>query len=423
MAKQNRPDADAYRKSDSQWTGPELERSIGLTSLVLYGLGITIGAGIYVLVGEAAGRAGAYAPSAFLFAAVVMAFSAASFAELSGRVPQSAGESAYIQRGFGLPWLTLVTGLAIILAAVVAAAAISLGCAGYIGLLINLPQPVLVSVVVIVMGLMAAWGIRESVTFAAALTVLEILGLLAIIAAGFRANPQLLSELPKAFPPLSDGVALSGIFSASLIAFFAFIGFDDVVNIVEETVNPARIMPWAIGITLGIVTVLYFLVSLVAIDALPLDELAGSSAPIGLLFERLTGWPPLAITLVAIFATMNGVVIQIVMASRVTYGLARGKSLPPALGRVNPVTRTPLLATALITVVSLFLALFVPLGQLAEWTTQVILSVFVLVNLALLRIKLRREPAPEGIFTVPIAVPVLGAVSCFFLVLGSLLMF
>lgn len=423
MAKRNRSSADPYRTGGSQGAEPDLKRSIGLASLVLYGLGITIGAGIYVLVGEAAGRAGAYAPSAFLFAAVVMAFSAGSFAELSGRVPQSAGESAYIHRGFGLPWLTLATGLAIILAAVVAAAAISLGCAGYIGLLVELPQPVLVSAVVVLMGLIAAWGIKESVTFAAALTVLEVLGLLAIVAAGFRANPQLLSEIPDAFPSLSDGAALSGIFSASLIAFFAFIGFDDVVNIVEETVNPARVMPWAIGITLCIVTVLYFLVSLVAIDALPLDELARSSAPVGLLFERLTGWPPLTITLVAIFATMNGVVIQIIMASRVTYGLARGQSLPAVLGRVNPVTRTPLLATALITVVSLFLALFVPLNQLAEWTTQVILSVFVLVNLALLRIKLRREPAPAGVFTVPVAVPALGAVSCFFLVVGSVLIF
>ena len=273
------------------------------------------------------------------------------------------------------------------------------------------------------MGLIAAWGIKESVTFAAALTVLEVLGLLAIVAAGFRANPQLLTEIPDVFPSLNDGAALSGVFSASLIAFFAFIGFDDVVNLVEETVNPARVMSWAIGITLGIVTVLYFLVSLVAIDALPLDELAGSSAPIGLLFERLTGWPPLAITLIAIFATMNGVVIQIIMASRVTYGLARGRSLPAVLGRVNRVTRTPLLATALITIVSVFLALFVPLDRLAEWTTQVILSVFVLVNLALFRIKLRREPAPAGIFTVPIAVPVLGAVSCIFLVVGSLIIF
>lgn len=158
MAYKGRPTAKVNRSSATPASEPALERSIGLLSLVLYGLGITIGAGIYVLVGEAAGRAGIYAPTAFLFAAVVMAFSAGSFAELSGRVPQSAGESAFIQRGFGLPWLTLATGLAIILAAVVAAAAIALGCAGYIGQLVNVPQPVLVSAVIIVMGLIAAWA-------------------------------------------------------------------------------------------------------------------------------------------------------------------------------------------------------------------------------------------------------------------------
>lgn len=415
MAKQN--------ISGTPATEPTLRRSIGLLSLVLYGLGTTIGAGIYVLVGATAARAGIYAPAAFLFAAVVMAFSAASFAELSGRVPKSAGESAYVQRAFGQPWLTLAIGLAIILAALVASAAIGLGCAGYIGQLVALPQPLLVSFVIVVMGLIAAWGIKESVTFAAALTVLEVLGLVAIIAAGFHSNPLLLNEVPAAFPALGDGAALTGVLSASLIAFFAFIGFDDVVNLVEETVNPARTLPLAIVITLGMVTVLYFLVSLVAIDALPLQELAGSSAPITLLFERLTGWPPLAITLIAVFATMNGVVIQIIMASRVTYGLSRGGNLPAILGRVNPATRTPLTATAVITVLSLALALFIPLDRLAEWTTQVILSVFVLVNLALVRIKLRGDPAPQGVFTVPVAVPIAGLLSSLFLVIGSVLLF
>jgi amino acid transporter len=214
--------------------------------------------------------------------------------------------------------------------------------------------------------------------------------------------------------------ALPGIFAASLIAFFAFIGFDDVVNLVEETLEPVRTMPWAIGITLVVVTLLYFFVALVAVNALPIEQLAGSSAPIGLLFEELTGWPPLSITLIAIFATMNGVVIEIIMASRVTYGMARGGHLPGVLGRVNPVTRTPLLATCLITGLSLILALFIPLGQLAEWTTQMILAVFVLVNLALTRIKLRGDPLPEGAFSVPLAVPVLGAFSCLFLVAAPL---
>ena len=339
-----------------------LKRSIGLVSLILYGLGVTIGAGIYVLIGETAGRAGIHAPTAFLLAAIVMAFSAATFAEFSGRVPQCAGEASYVSRGFGLPWLTLGVGVSIIVSATVAAAAIGLGCAGYIGLLIDAPRPVIAAVVLCLMGILAAWGIKESIFFASLLTILEVAGLLAIIGAGFYVNPTLLALAPQTVPSLGDGAAIASLFSAGLIAFFAFIGFDDVVNIVEEAKNPAKTMPWAIGITLALVTILYFLIALVALDNLPLDELAASEAPVGLLFERLTGLSPLAITLIAIFATLNGVVIQIIMASRVAYGLARRGNLPAFLGRVNKVTRTPLISTVFVTAAVLVLAFFAPLN-------------------------------------------------------------
>ena len=408
--------------SDGMAEQVSLKRSIGLVPLVLYGLGVTIGAGIYVLIGETAGRAGMHAPTAFLVAAIVMAFSAATFAEFSGRVPQCAGEASYVSQGFGLPWLTLAVGASIIVSASVAAAAIGLGCAGYIGLLIDAPRPIIASVILCLMGVLAAWGIKESIFFAGLLTILEVAGLLAIIAAGFYVNPSLITLVPQTVPSFGDGAALASVLSAGLIAFFAFIGFDDVVNIVEEAKNPAKIMPWAIGITLAAVTILYFLVALVALDNLPLGELAASEAPVGLLFERLTGLSPLAITLIAIFATLNGVVIQIIMASRVAYGLARRGNLPAFLGKVNKVTRTPLIATVLVTAAVLVLALFVPLNALAEWTSAIILAVFFLVNLALIRVKWRGEPVAEGVFVVPFLVPVIGAISCLCLLVGSILL-
>lgn len=401
---------------------PELKRVIGLLPLVLYGLGITVGAGIYVLIGEAAGRAGIYAPSAFLLSAFAMAFSAGSMAEFAARIPQSAGDAAYVQAGFNRQWLTLATGGAIIFAGIVAAAAISLGCAGYVGLLIDLPQPVIATGIIILMTLLAAWGVRESVIFASILTILEIVGLIAIIAAGFENNPYLLSRIGETIPPLGDYAAFSGVISASLLAFFAFIGFDDVVHMAEETKNPTKIMPWAIGITLVVVTVLYFLVALVAIDALPLAELAESRAPVGLLFERLTGFSPLSITLIAILATLNGVVIQIVMSSRVTYGLAKNCALPKAFASVNPTTQTPLLATFSVSAIILVFALFVELAWLAELTSQLVLAVFLLVNLALIRVKVRGDAVKEHIFTVPIVIPVLGAAFSLFMMVGPLLL-
>jgi len=419
QAKPN-PDMPDNNQSVLSKSEPQLRRVIGLPLLVLYGLGITIGAGIYVLIGTSASIAGQYAPASFLLAALVMAFSAASFAEFSGRIPQSAGEAVYVDAGFGQNWLTLATGLFIVFSATIAGAAISIGCAGYIGSIIGAPQAVIVATIVILMGLLAARGIMESVTFAGILTVIEILGLMVIIFSGYLHDPSMFSNLSTAIPAYDDTAALTGIFAASLIAFFAFIGFDDVVNLVEETNNPKRTMPWAIAISLVAVTVIYFLVVFVAVQSVSIEELAGSKAPVGLLFERLTGMPPIGITLVAIVATLNGVVIEIIMASRVVYGLSKKGRLPGRLSRVDPNTRTPLNATLVITAIMLGAALFIPLDFLVTTTSQIILAVFALVNLALVRVKLRGDPAPEDIFTVPVIIPGIGVVSCLFLLLGPL---
>jgi amino acid transporter len=396
----------------------ELKRVISLPLLVLYGLGITIGAGIYVLIGAATAEAGAYAPSAFLFAAIVMAFSALSFAELSGRFPLSAGEAVYVDAGFGKNWLTLFTGLLIVSAATIAGAAISIGCAGYIGSLVPLPKSVIILVIILSMGFIATRGIKNSLIFAGALTVVEILGLIVIVGAGFIRQPEILTQLPTAFPSFSDTTALTGVLSASLVAFFAFIGFDDVVNLVEETQDPKRTMPLAIIISLIAVTVIYFFVVFVAVQSVPLEVLAQSTAPVGLLFTELTGLSPLAITFVAIVATINGVVIEIIMASRVMFGLSNKGRVPTVFGEVNARTRVPTNATMFITLVMLGLALFVPLDALVEWTSQAILFAFLLVNAALVMIKRRGEVAPAGIFTIPIVIPIVGFITCAFLLIA-----
>lgn len=336
----------------------KLARVISLPLLVLYGLGVTIGAGIYVLVGETAAQAGMYAPMSFIFAAIVMAFSAGTFAELSVRFPQSAGEAIYVKEGLRSEGLSLLTGGVVLLSATVAAATITLGGTGYVLELLGLPREVIIISIVLLMGGIAAWGVKESVVFAAVFTVLEILGLLVIIAAGFWTQPDLIMRLPEVVPPFSDMAASSTIFTTSLIAFFAFIGFDDVVNLVEETKNPARVMPLAILITLVIATVLYFAVTAVAVLSVPLEDLGSSNAPIGLLFERLTGSSPIVITLIAIVATLNGIVIQIVMAARVLYGLGKKGSIPAVFARVHPKTQTPVFSTVLVAAAILGLALF-----------------------------------------------------------------
>ena len=397
---------------------PELSRVITLPLLVLYGLGITIGAGIYVLIGQTAAHAGIYAPMSFVLAAVVMAFSAGTFAEFSGRLPQAAGEAVFVKAGFNSEILSLITGGIILLSAVVAAATIALGGTGYIVALTGLPERAVVAVVIALMGLVAIWGVKQSVVFAGIFTIIEVAGLLVIIGAGFWQSPDLLMQIPKVIPPVTDTAAIVAVFTTSLIAFFAFIGFDDVVNLVEETKNPVRTMPLAILITLVVATILYFLVAMVAVLTVPIDALSESSAPISLMFETLTGVSPLAISLIAIVATLNGVIIQIVMASRVLYGLAKKGSLPKWFANVNKHTHTPIFATIIITAISGILATFFPIGKLAEMTTSLILVAFTFVNISLVLLKLRKAAPPAGVYTVRIWVPLFGAISSFALLVG-----
>ena len=397
---------------------PALKRVVSLPLLVLYGLGVSIGAGIYVLIGEAAGQAGYYTPLSFVLAAIVMVFVASSFAELSGRLPISAGEAVYVKAGFRSDKMSVFTGALVLASGTVSAAAITIGGVGYLMELVPLARTGMIFAVVLFMGAIAAWGIKQSVVFAAIFTVLEVLGLVAIVVAGFWNQPDILTRLPEVIPPWGDTTALTAIFTTSLIAFFAFIGFDNIVNLVEEAKDPAHAMPRAIYLTLGITTLLYFLVSTVAVLSVPIDDLANSTAPVGLLFERLTNSSPLTITLIAVVATLNGIVLQIIMGARVLYGLAETGNLPAVFGRVNARTGTPLFSTVLITLVILVLALFFPIDTLAKFTSQLILVIFVLVCLSLILLKLRREPAPEGIFQVGIWQPVLGTIGSLTLLLG-----
>ena len=177
------------------------------------------------------------------------------------------------------------------------------------------------------------------------------------------------------------------------------------VNVAEEVKDVTHVLPRAIVITLAVTVVLYVALALVAVRSVPVAELAASAAPLALVYERATGGSPTAISLIAVLATVNGALIQIVMAARVLYGLARQGGLPEAFGRINARTRTPLLATATVSGLVLVLALAFRTAPLAQATSLIVLTIFALVNLALWRIK-RHRPAPPGVFELPIWVPV-----------------
>jgi amino acid transporter len=386
-----------------------LSRRLNLPLLVFYGLGTTIGAGIFVLVGRVAGRAGMWAPLSFLAASLLAAFTAFSFAELVARYPRSAGEAIYVREGFRSHRLALAVGLMVALSGIVSSATIVNGSVGYLNEFVALPHALGVVLMLALLTALAAWGIGESVTAAAVFTVLEIGGLVLVIWAAKGSFADLPARAGELLPPL-DGAAWIGIMAGAMLAFYAFLGFEDLVNVAEEAKDVTRTMPLAILLTLVVTTLLYVLVSLVAVLTVPPAELAESRAPLAMVYERGSGRGSGVVSAIAVFAVLNGALIQMIMASRVIYGLADQGELPAVLAWVHPRLHTPLVATALAVGVILALALFFPLERLAETTSVIVLIVFAVVNLALVLIKRRGTPAPEGVRTFPIWIPAVGFV-------------
>lgn len=399
-----------------------LKRSLSLPLLTLYGLGTTIGAGIYVLVGKVAGVAGILAPVSFLVAAVLAGLTALSFSQLVVRFPRSAGEAVYVDQAFGRPALTMAVGLAVVLVGLVSSAAIVSGAVGYLQNIVAAPGWLIVLLTVGFLTVVAIWGITESVLLAGVATVLEIAGLAVIVWFGRDAfTAETVTTLAAARP---DGTifGMVGILSGAVLAFYAFIGFEDMVNVAEEVRRPEQIFPRAIAITLVVTLVVYTAVSWVAVATMPIQELSTSTAPLSDIFIRLTGWPTLAIDGLAVIAVLNGALVQIIMASRVLYGLGRQGSLPAVFASVSQRTLTPVFATGVSAAVLLTLAFLFPLEALARFTSMLTLLIFASVNLALLRLNVTSDGDRMN-FGTAILLPSLGLVSCLAFVVFQLVDF
>lgn len=387
----------------------ELKRTIGLPLLLFFGLGNILGAGIYVLIGKVAGEATMYTPIAFLIAAIVAGFSAFSYCELSARYPLSAGEAIYVEEGFHIPTLSRLTGLLIAFAGMVSAATISRGFYGYFHYFFELPEVFVIAGIILLLGLLAIWGIAQSVSAAALLTVVEIGGLLLIIWAGKDYLYNIPEQIDVLLPPMQS-ITWNGILLGTFLAFFAFIGFEDMVNIAEEVKDPKRTLPAGILLALFIATVMYALIALIAVLALDHNTLAESDAPLAAILASTSDINPKIISIIGIFAILNGALIQIIMASRIFYGMANKNWLWKGLAVVNDKTQTPVRATWLVIIIIMSLALWFPLESLARGTSYLVLIVFTLVNISLLSIK-RKQATVEGVIQIPMWVPTIGFIS------------
>ncbi|MBA2710937.1 MAG: amino acid permease [Tatlockia sp.] len=376
-----------------------LKRTLSLTLVTFYGLGTILGAGIYALIGEVAKKAETFTPLSFLIASILALFTAISYAELSSRFPQSAGSALYVRKAFNLRWLSGLVGWLVVLTGVVSAATISQGFAQYFHLFFPLSSNLSITILVILLGGLAMWGIQQSATLIMIMTLIEVGGLILIIFYGHEAFftidvTQL--KLPKS----ADGILIG-----AFIAFYAYIGFEDMVNTSEETLNPERTLPIAIFLSVLGATLLYILVAWVLISTLPKMVLAQSNMPLIEIIKQ-QGQSTLLFTIIALIAITNGILVQLIMASRLIYGMAKQNNAPKIFSALNKKTQTPVYATLLVMVIILVFAYALPITTLAKLTSSIMLCIFLIIHAALIKIKLTEKQKPDT-FSVPIIVPII----------------
>ena len=395
---------------------PHLIRAIGFWMLTAYGVGDILGAGIYALVGKIAAVAGPLSWLSFLLAGVVAGLTGLSYAELGRRFPYSGGEAYFVQQALQRPRLSFLTGWLVFCSGLVSLATIARAFAGYGShLLPHVPESLLVAFLVTVLSVIAFVGIRISSSANAVCTTIEATGLLIVAGSAFvwlaSGGESAAIDTAETVAETSPSIGLTRVLQGAALAFFAFIGFEDVVNVAEEVRDPQRTVPRALLTALAIAISIYVAVVLSATLVVSPQTLATADAPLLSVIE--VSWPefPLGVfSVIALFAVANTGLANFVTSSRLVFGMSQQKLLPSWLGRINPSTHTPDIAIAACFVIGLGLALFGSLEQLAGATSFLILLIFVLMNLSLILI--RRRGTNDAGFQAPRVTPYVALLCC-----------
>lgn len=368
----------------------KLARELGLFETIFYGVGIILGAGIYVLVGKAAGLAGNMAWLAFFIGSLIAAFTGLSYAELSSIFPKAGGEYVYTEEAFGRR-LAFLVGWLIIVGGVIASATVALGFAGYFKALFNIPIIPAAIALVAILSVINWIGIKESAFFNVVFTAIEAGGLVLIIWIGRKFIGAVnYTQLPE--------TGLTGVMASAALIFFAYLGFEDLVRLSEETKNPTKTIPKALIISIIVTTILYVLVAISAVSVLDYKVLGESTAPLADVASAALG--PNAfflLSIIALFATANTVLILLIATSRLVYGMACDNALPfKSLAKVHPKTQTPTLAIILTMIFTAVFVFFKDVTVVASLTDIALFLTFIVVNLALiwLRYKLPNKRRP-----------------------------
>ena len=371
----------------------KLKRTLGLWEVTLSGIGIILGAGIYALIGKATGITGNATWISFVIAAIVSAFTALSYAELSAMFPKAGAEYVYVKRTFGKR-LAFLIGWMIIAGTILGVSTVSLGFAGYLSVFVPLPISVLAAGLIIVSTLINIYGVKESAILGSIFSVIEALGLIVII---IIALPYFGSVDYFAMP--QNGTY--NLFGVAALVFFAFIGFESIPRLSEETKDPEKNIPAATLLSLAISTVIYVLVAIAAVSVVPWEKLASSNAPLADVADKALGTHVgLLLAIIALFATSNTVLLMLVTDTRLLYGMAESGILPKSIGAIHKKRQTPWVSALVIGALSL---LFVFLGDivfLANSTDFAVLVAFTTINLSVIWLSYT-EPKTSRPFTSP----------------------
>ena len=417
---------------------PDLKRVMGPRLLLLFIVGDILGTGVYALTGDVAGEVGGAAWAPFLIAFLVATVTAVSYLELVTRFPQAAGAALYAHKAFGVHFITFIVAFAVMCSGITSASTASNAFAGFLNDGFDLGLEVggggILVIALLFMALVAAInfrGVGESVKINVVLTLVELSGLLLVIFVGLYAVTRGNADFSRVvvFESSDDKSIFFAVTAATTLAFFAMVGFEDSVNMAEECEDPRRDFPKMMLAGLGATGVIYLLVSITAVSLVPVGDLTDDSLPSALTQVVAAGAPSLPFDtifpFIAMFAVANSALINMLMASRLIYGMATQRVLPAVLGKVHRTRRTPWVAILFTTAISFGLIAYVvdasgsesganAIVLLGGTTSLLLLGVFAVVNISL--IVIRRHPAEHSHFTAPRMLPYIGAATCLFLV-------
>ena len=411
---------------------PELKRVMGPGLLLLFVVGDILGTGVYALVGDVAGEVGGAAWLPFLVAFAVATVTAFSYLELVTKYPQAAGAALYAHKAFGIHFITFIVAFVVMCSGITSASTASRAFSANFFEGIGVAEPSKLGVALLALGFMAALaainfrGVGESIKLNVVLTIVEITGLVAVIMVGMWAFSGGDVDFSRvvAFDTADQKNTFMAVTAATSLAFFAMVGFEDSVNMAEETKDPVKTFPKILLSGLSIAGIVYILVSIVAVALVPVGELQASDTPLVEVVKA--GAPGLPIDeifpFITMFAVSNTALINMLMASRLIYGMARQHVLPPGLGVVHPTRRSPWAAIIFTTVIAFGLIIYVStaasdnaISVLGGTTSLLLLAVFAVVNVAVL--VLRRDVRQAGgYFKTPTVLPVIGFVVSLYLV-------